>query len=140
MIKTLVKTSPNVFATMGGDGVIFCKDGKVISQETYPTHCKNSTGAGDTFNGAFAAALMRDEDYEDALLYGLYVSAIKVQEEGAQNGVLSLEETEERMGEIERPPFVEIDEDEKVLEEVVENETTLVISIDDNDGDAPRVD
>ena len=100
MIKSLVKASPNVFATMGGEGVIFSKDGKIITQETYPTICKDSTGAGDTFNGAFAAAIMRDEDYETALLYGLYVSAVKVRESGAQIGVQTLEETENDINQI----------------------------------------
>lgn len=163
MIKALVKTSPNVFATMGKDGVIFSKDGKIITQDTYPTICKDSTGAGDTFNGAFAAAIMRGEEYDTALLYGLYVSVVKVRESGAQNGVQYGELTQEEMANTERPAFVieddleqlipdeikdEVDEiigeDEPpvVEEKIVENSTVpptdSVLSTDDNDGDEPR--
>ena len=162
MIKTLVRTSPNIFATMGGDGVIFSKEGKIITQDTYPTICKDSTGAGDTFNGAFAAAIMRDEDYETALLCGLYVSAVKVRESGAQNGVQFGEVTQVEMANTERPDFVteEIEQamqsevieeiDETVVGESVPNELKTegdvppkvnnVMSTDDVDGDDPRVD
>lgn len=148
MIKALVRTSPNIFATMGGDGVIFNRDGEIITQETYPTFCNDATGAGDTFNGAFAAAIMRDEDYETAILYGLMASSLKVQRDGAQNGVPSYEEIENRMEEEERPPFV-VDGDKEVVnkestpketgdEVVITGTTDGQHSTDDNDGDEPR--
>ncbi len=153
MIKSLVKTSPNVFVTMGGDGVIFNKDGQVISQETYPTECRNSTGAGDSFNGAFAASIIRGEDYETALLYGLLVSSIKVREEfGTTEGVLYYDETKEIFENTERPNSVveaigltQGDEIPKEVAEVIEEDETPIIpndssvhSTDDNDGDEPR--
>ncbi len=151
MIKSLVKTSPNVFATMGGAGVIFNKDGQVISQETYPTKCENSIGAGDSFNGAFAASIIRGEDYETALLYGLLISSIKVREKvGATEGVLYYDEAKEIFENTERPNSVveaialtqgdETPEESRDSEEPassVPNDSS-VHSTDDEDGDEPR--
>lgn len=92
MIEGLVERYPNIVATIGGDGVIYNK-GKVIRRATFPTVCRDSTGAGDTFNGAFIASLARGENIDKAVEYGLMASSIKVQFLGAQNGVPTYEET-----------------------------------------------
>ena len=92
MIEKLVERFPNIVATIGGDGVIY-NNGKVIRKATYPTICRDSTGAGDTFNGAFIASLARGENIDKAVEFGLMASSIKVQYRGAQNGVPTYEET-----------------------------------------------
>lgn len=93
MIEVLVDRFPNIIATVGGDGVIYKNHGKVIRKETYPTECKDSTGAGDTFNGAFIAAIARGLDLDKAVDFGLMASSMKVKYLGAQNGVPTQEET-----------------------------------------------
>lgn len=93
VIKNLVKAYPNIIATMGGKGVIYNKNGEAIEKDTYPTECKDSTGAGDTFNGALVAALARGETLDSAIEYGLMSSSIKVRYEGAQNGMPTYKET-----------------------------------------------
>lgn len=141
MIKTLVKTSPNIFATMGGDGVIFSRDGKLICQDTYPTVCRDSTGAGDTFNGAFLASISRNEDYSTAILYGLMASSIKVREEGAQNGVPSGEKTKQEIENSKTPNFIEDGSIGGAVEEIQDEEIKKIgtqHSTDDTDGDEPR--
>ena len=99
MIQEFVAKHPNVVATIGGDGVIYHDGKNVIRKRTFPTECKDSTGAGDTFNGAFIAALARKEKLDKAIEYGLMASSMKVRFEGAQNGVPTYEDTK-RMIEI----------------------------------------
>lgn len=93
MIEKLVAKFPNIVATIGDEGVIY-NNGRVIKKATYPTVCKDSTGAGDTFNGAFIASLARGENIDKAIEFGLMASSIKVRYEGAQNGVPTYDETE----------------------------------------------
>lgn len=92
MIQDFVAKHPNVIATIGGDGVIYHNGKGAIRKRTFPTECKDSTGAGDTFNGAFIASLARGEKLEKAIEYGLMASSMKVRYEGAQNGVPTYEE------------------------------------------------
>ena len=92
MIQDFVAKHPNVVATIGGDGVIYHNGKGAIRKRTFPTECKDSTGAGDTFNGAFIASLARGEKLDKAIEFGLMASSIKVRYEGAQNGVPTYEE------------------------------------------------
>ena len=101
MIERLVERYPNVVATIAGDGVIY-NNGRVIRKATFPTVCKDSTGAGDTFNGAFIASLARGENIDKAVEYGLMASSMKVQYLGAQNGVPTYEETEKAIKQAQR--------------------------------------
>lgn len=93
VIKNLVKAYPNVIATMGGKGVIYNRDREAIEKATYPTECKDTTGAGDTFNGALVASLVRGESLDSAIDFGLMASSMKVRHEGAQNGMPTYKET-----------------------------------------------
>lgn len=102
MIEQLVSQNSNIVATIGGDGVIYSNNGKVIRKATYPTECKDSTGAGDTFNGAFIGSLSRGESLEKAIEYGLMASSIKVRHMGAQNGVPTYEETRKALEDAEK--------------------------------------
>ena len=101
-IEELVKKFPNVVATIGGDGVIYNRNGNVIRKATYPTVCKDSTGAGDTFNGAFIAAISRKETLDRAIEYGLMASSMKVRYPGAQNGVPTYEQTKKALDDYEK--------------------------------------
>lgn len=93
MIEEFVRKYPNVIATVGGAGVIYNRNGVAVRKATYPTVCKDSTGAGDTFNGGFIGSMTRDEDLDTSIEYGLMASSIKVRFSGAQNGVPYYEET-----------------------------------------------
>ena len=101
MIEDLVRKFPNIVATVGGDGVIY-NNGKVIRKATYPTECLDSTGAGDTFNGAFISSLSRDESLDRAVEFGLMASSMKVKHKGAQNGVPTYAEVMKSFQKLER--------------------------------------
>ncbi len=102
MIQDFVAKHPNVVATIGGDGVIYHNGKGAIRKRTFPTECKDSTGAGDTFNGAFIASLARGEKLDKAIEFGLMASSIKVRYEGAQNGVPTYEEVTKALDTYER--------------------------------------
>lgn len=111
-IRGFVSEHPNVIATVGDKGVIYYNGEQVKSQETFPTVCKDSTGAGDTFNGGLVAALSRDESLDTAILYGLKASSMKVQHEGAQNGVPTYKEVRSQLKsvlKVKNPDFGEIE-------------------------------
>lgn len=96
-IKELVQKYPSVIATLGENGVAYNNNGRVIIKKTYPTQCKDSTGAGDTFNGAFTAAIARGEELNTAMEYALMASSMKVRYEGTQNGMPTYEETKKEL-------------------------------------------
>ena len=112
MIEDFVRKYPNVVATVGGAGVIYNRNGMVIRKATYPTVCKDSTGAGDTFNGGFIGAMTRDEGLDRAIEYGLMASSIKVRESGAQNGVPLYEETKKAIEDAKRRTTGSRDDDD----------------------------
>ena len=112
MIEEVVRKYPNVIATVGGAGVIYNRNGQAIRKVTYPTVCKDSTGAGDTFNGGFIGAMTRDESLDTAIEYGLMASSIKVRYSGAQNGVPLYEETKKAIEATKRKAKGPRDDDE----------------------------
>ncbi len=56
-----------------------------------------STGAGDSFSSAFTSALALGKTPEEALMWGAFNSANVIQHVGAQEGLLTREEIEERI-------------------------------------------
>ena len=49
-------------------------------------------GAGDTFNGAFATAIVNGKSLADALHYGNAAAALSIQRLGAQGGMPTKDE------------------------------------------------
>ena len=93
MIEKLVKKHPNIIATLGDKGIMYNINGGTRYKRPYNTKCIDSTGAGDTFNGTFAAAIARGENFETALDYAVMASSVKVAFSGAQNGIQTFMET-----------------------------------------------
>ena len=64
-----------------------------------PVDVVDTTGAGDTFNGAFAAALVAGHDQATAVRYGNAAAALSVLKLGAQEGMPYLNEVEQLLAE-----------------------------------------
>lgn len=73
----------DLIVTLGGDGVVARLDGEVFQVDAHQVTVRDTTGAGDSFCGALAAALASGEGAAQALRYANATAAIAVQEFGA---------------------------------------------------------
>lgn len=81
-----------MIVTLGGDGVAGFDGGKLIKVPARPANVVDTTGAGDTFNGAFAYALSAGKSFEDALNIANVAAGLSTEKYGAQGGMPTLEE------------------------------------------------
>lgn len=88
-----LKTYPNkLIITLGSKGVAYSNGEEIIQIPSYKVKVKDTTGAGDTFNGALAYALSVDADLKTSIQFANLVAAISIQKDGAQGGMPTLEE------------------------------------------------
>lgn len=87
---------PNqLILTMGSKGVYFhdgMKEQQIPSYKVVPV---DTTGAGDTFNGAFVVALTSGMALDASIKFGNLAASLSIQKLGAQAGMPSLEEMKE---------------------------------------------
>jgi ribokinase len=90
--QTLASTLPGrVVVTAGKDGAYFSdQDGSIHHQPAFPVTPVDSTGAGDTFNGALAA--FWSLGLAEAVRRGNAAAALSVTKPGAQGGMPTLPE------------------------------------------------
>lgn len=62
----------------------------------FPVEAVDTTGAGDTFNGALAVALTEGKSLYDALAYANLAASMSVTKFGAQGGMPTREELEKK--------------------------------------------
>ena len=85
----------HVIITLGGNG-IYAFDGK--NEQFIPALdvvAVDTTGAGDAFNGGFAAALAAGKGFFDAALYGVAVSGLSVTKEGTSLSMPTKQEADQ---------------------------------------------
>ncbi len=73
----------NVVITMGGSGALLVDADGVHHQQAEKVAVVDTTGAGDTFNGVFAAMLAKDLPIRDALATAVAAATLSVQSVGA---------------------------------------------------------
>ena len=71
--------------TLGERGVLVSDAGRITRIEAVPVRAVDTTGAGDTFNGALAFALARGFDLRAAARYAVVASGLAV----ARRGVMA---------------------------------------------------
>ena len=85
--------------TQGSRGVSTCrKDGGIILVPARKANVVDTTGAGDTLNGAFAVALTEGKDIADALAFANAAAGLSTEKFGAQGGMPTYDEVKEAMG------------------------------------------
>ncbi|MBD1553826.1 ribokinase [Pseudomonas typographi] len=83
----LAKGVRHVLLTLGGEGVLHVSAEGAQHFPAYPVAARDTTAAGDTFIGAFAAALARGEAPAAAIHFAQKAAALSVTREGAQPSI-----------------------------------------------------
>jgi ribokinase len=82
--QRLLESSRSVVITLGGDGAILADSNGVVHVGAERVTVVDTTGAGDAFAGALAAALSTGGSLTDAVAAGVAAGAAAVQHPGAQ--------------------------------------------------------
>ncbi len=99
ILKQLTADYPNTgfVLTLGSKGSIFGRGESRINQEAFRAKPVDTTGAGDTFAGYFAAALSKGYEIKVAMTYASAAAAIATEALGAANSIPPLEKVQERI-------------------------------------------
>ena len=81
-----------VIITLGAKGALLAGDGQVAMVPGHPVDARDSTAAGDAFNGGLGAALARGRSWEEAVRDASLVGAFAVTRLGAQPSLPTEEE------------------------------------------------
>jgi ribokinase len=88
VVDTLLAMGPStVILTLGKDGCMLKNHQTEIYMDAFNVDAVDSTAAGDTFCGAVAARLGKEEDWNEILLFASAASAISVTRMGAQPSI-----------------------------------------------------
>ncbi|MCW6699205.1 MULTISPECIES: ribokinase [unclassified Bacillus (in: firmicutes)] len=96
-IKDALRQYPNkLLITEGKNGVRYFDGLKEVLVPGFPVEAVDTTGAGDTFNGALAVALTEGKSLYDALAFANLAASMSVTKFGAQGGMPTREELERK--------------------------------------------
>lgn len=100
--EELLKEYPEkLIITKGSKGVSTClKSGEILNVPCIKSTVVDTTGAGDTFNGAFAVKIAAGSGMKEALNFANTAAGLSVEKMGAQGGMPTAEEVAQRIGEI----------------------------------------
>jgi ribokinase len=88
-----------IIRTLGADGAIAMQNGKEIARSASPVIVPvDTTGAGDTFVGAFIVAFLSEGSVANALAYACAAGAAATLKAGAQTSMPSRDEVEALLG------------------------------------------
>lgn len=91
--QTLCKYKEKLIVTLGSKGVKYCnKNNEIIHIDPHKVEVVDTTGAGDTFVGAFAFALAENMNIYDGIKFANRASSIAIQKIGAQDGMPTIKQ------------------------------------------------
>ncbi|TRW89774.1 carbohydrate kinase family protein [Candidatus Methylobacter oryzae] len=91
-LSQLAELAPVVVVTLGERGLIWQRGNEQGAVPAYPVTAVDTTGAGDAFHGAFAAALALGMDWQSILRYASAAGTLCCMKMGARLGLPSREE------------------------------------------------
>ncbi len=86
-LSVMAEKSPAVVITLGEKGLIWQRGQQEGNLDTLPINAIDTTGAGDAFHGAFAAAVARDMEWSELLKYSTAAGALCCTKNGARQGL-----------------------------------------------------
>ncbi|NBJ70302.1 MULTISPECIES: ribokinase [Clostridia] len=78
--------------TLGKEGVVYYNNNTATRVKSFKVDVKDTTGAGDTFNGALVTKLAQGEPLSDAIPFANAAAALSIMKTGAQEGMPTLDE------------------------------------------------
>lgn len=100
--QSLAKYPNKLIVTLGENGAMYHNGDKIVKVKGFTTTAVDTTGAGDTFNGAFAHKIIAGASIEEAVHYANIAGSLSVEQFGAQGGMPTLQQVEMRMKEMEQ--------------------------------------
>ena len=95
-LEDVLARYPNkLVVTLGSKGVTFHDGDQVVSVPAVKVDPIDTTGAGDTFNGAFAFAISRGLNITQSCRFAVIVASLSVLKFGAQGGMPTLSQVKE---------------------------------------------
>ena len=94
----LSKYDGKVIVTLGAEGAATWANGVMVKIPARKAKVVDTTGAGDTFNGAFAYALANAYPVEKALRFANVAASLSTEGFGAQGGMPTLNAVKKEMG------------------------------------------
>jgi ribokinase len=70
---------------------------EVVNIPSIKSNVVDTTGAGDTLNGAFAVRICAGDNIKDALIYANTAAGLSIEKMGAQGGMPTAEEVSQRI-------------------------------------------
>ncbi|MBD0862918.1 ribokinase [Gordonia sp. zg691] len=97
--EIVTRTKAPVVVTLGGDGVLVVEaDGTSTTIPAPPAEVRDTTGAGDTFNGVLAATLARGVPIVEASRRGVVAATLSVRGVGARSGMPTAADIDSTLG------------------------------------------
>jgi len=87
-----------LLVTRGEKGVSYVENGKVVTIPAFKMKVRDTTGAGDTFNGVLAGAISQGKELAESIRIANAASALSVTKLGAQTGMPDKEEIFQLLG------------------------------------------
>lgn len=95
--EILKSQAGKVIMTAGGDGVLYGENDEVVHVEGFIVPVVDTTGAGDTFNGAFAVGRCEGMGVKEAIRFANAAAALSIGKIGAQGGMPWRDEVEDML-------------------------------------------
>ncbi len=92
--EVLHKYANKLFITEGKAGVRYFNEKEEVLVPSYKVEAVDTTGAGDTFNAAFAVALAEKKSLNDSIRFANRAASLSVTKFGAQGGMPTREQVE----------------------------------------------
>lgn len=97
--ELLKKYSEKLIITQGSKGVsVGLKSDEVLTVPARPAKVVDTTGAGDTLNGAFSVRIAEGDNLEQALIYANTAASLSTEKFGAQSGMPTAAEVAQVIG------------------------------------------